>query len=293
MQWSDFPPDDERLAEAIAASLRFAPHLRIDTVLRHVTGRRITALAHDPSGRPFVVKLFHGPRARGNHRRLEALRDAGLADTVPASLGHDPSGRVGIVGYRPGVVLDTVDDAAFVTACGSAGAALGELHRSGATLDREWTLDDEVTQLRNRAPVSLVPMVADVLDQFGPPHRRAVVPSHRDCHPRQLVVDGDRVAWIDLDDCAMAAPGLDVGNMLAHLTREHLVGRRSAEVAASGRAAFTAAYGWDGDERELLRWEVLSLTRLAGLAETRHRAPVERDALVREVQRRLWEVAAR
>lgn len=293
MRWPDAgPPDDERLAEAIAASRSFAPHVTVHEVLRHVRGRRITASATTDDGSTVVVKLFHGPRARGNHRRLQALHEAGLGDAVPASLGHDETGRVGLVGYRPGIVLDQVADRDFVVACHRAGAALAALHHSGAMLDREWTLDDELEQLRTRAPGSIAPLVLDVIERFDAPSLTPVVPSHRDCHPRQLVVAGAHVHWIDLDDAAMAVPGLDVGNMLAHLSREHLLGRRARALADAARAAFRDAYSWSYGEAELLRWEVLSLTRLAGLAESRHHALDQRDALVEEVHRRMWEVAA-
>ena len=215
-----------------------------------------------------------------------------MGDTVPTSLGHDPSGRVGIIGFRPGTVLDQVDDRDYVASCRRAGAALAALHRCGAQLDREWTLDDELAQLRNRAPASTAELVLDVIERFGTPSSAAVVPSHRDCHPRQLVVDGREVHWIDLDDAAMAVPGLDVGNMLAHLSRERLLGRRSRWLTDSARAAFRDAYGWAHGDAELRRWEVLSLTRLAGLAESRHHALDQRDALIEEVHRRMWEVAS-
>ena len=293
MRWPDgSPPDDERLADAIAASQSFAPHVSIHEVLRHVRGRRITASATTDGGLPIVVKLFHGPRARGNHRRLQALHDAGLGDTVPTSLGHDDSGRVGMVGYRPGIVLDQVADRDFVGSCHRAGAALAALHHRGATLDRGWTLDDELVQLRNLAPGSIADLVFDVIDRFSAPSPTAIVPSHRDCHPRQLVVARHDVHWIDLDDAAMAVPGLDVGNMLAHLSREHLLGRRTRALTDAARAAFRDAYEWSHGEAELRRWEVLSLTRLAGLAESRHHSLDQRDALVEEVHRRMWEVAA-
>ena len=293
MRWPDGGiPDDDRLADAIAASQSFAPQVSVNEVLRHVRGRRITASATTDDGRPVVVKLFHGPRARGNHRRLQALHDAGLGDTVPVSLGHDDTGRIGLVGYRPGTVLDQVEDRDFVGSCQRAGTALAALHRSGATLDREWTLDDELAQLRNRAPGSIAELVLDVIDRFGAPSPTAIVPSHRDCHPRQLVVAGLGVHWIDLDDAAMAVPGLDVGNMLAHLSREHLLGRRPRALTDAARAAFREAYEWSHGEAELRRWEVLSLARLAGLAESRHRSLDQRDALVEEVHRRMWEVAA-
>ncbi len=291
MQWCDgVMPTDERLADAIADARRFAEHITVDRVLRHVAGRRITALATTDDGRTVVVKIFHGPRARGNDRRLQTLHAAGLAGLVPTPLGHDPSGRIGVLDFRPGTVLDQLPDHDFVAACHGAGTALARLHRCGAELDREWTLDDELSSLAANAPASCADLVHDLAGRVAGAADSRAVPSHRDCHPSQLVVDGRTVFWIDLDDCAMAAPGLDVGNMLAHLTREGLLGRRSGPLVAAARQAFRNAYGWHHDESELHRWEVLSLARLAGLAEARHRSLDQRDALLETLHLRLWEV---
>jgi hypothetical protein len=292
VQWpDDVRPDDARLYDALDATTLFAPEVQVQRVLRHVAGRRVTALA-ERDGNACIVKVFHGPRARGNHRRLRSLHEAGIGHLVPTPLAHDASGRVGLLDFHPGTVLDQLDDRHFVRACGLAGLALRSLHDCGAELDREWTLDDELRQLASRAPTALVPLVEDTIRLHGRPPVPAAVPSHRDCHPRQLVHHEGQVRWIDLDDCAMATPGLDVGNMLAHLTREHLIGRRTAEVAALGRDAFATAYDWPHDPAELRRWETLSLTRLACLAEQRHHDLAQRDALVDAVQRLRWGITA-
>lgn len=292
MHWPEgLCPQDERLSDALDASRSFAPGVQVREVLRHVAGRRITALA-DRDGTQCIVKVFHGPRARGNHRRLESLHTAGVGDLVPVSFGHDDSGRVGLLGHRPGTVLDRLADDRFVTACALGGAALRSLHDCGAALDREWTVDDERHQLRALTPPALLDVVEDTLRHHGGPATVAAVPSHRDCHPKQLVDDGVQVRWIDLDDCALATPGLDVGNMLAHLTRERIVGNRSAAVVRAARAAFRQAYGWTHHPDELHRWEALSLTRLACLAEQRHRDLDQRDALVDALGRHRWGITA-
>lgn len=282
MQWPEhLLPADDRLCDALDAARRHRPDITLTEVLRHVTGRRITALA-TTGKETVVVKVFHSPRARGNHRRLSALAAAGLVDIVPVSHGCDPTGHVGVVGHRPGTELQQVRDEHWVAACRLAGVALRRLHESGADLDRSWTVDDEVAHLRTMTPAHLLDEVdraaADTDAIAGAP----LVPSHRDCHPKQLVVDGSQVAWIDLDDCTMAPAALDVGNMLAHLTREAVVGRRAQALVTHARAAFLDGYG-DIDPAHCRRWERLSLVRLAGLAETRHHAPHERDALLHEL----------
>jgi Ser/Thr protein kinase RdoA (MazF antagonist) len=107
------------------------------------------------------------------------------------------------------------------------------------------------------------------------------VPSHRDLHPRQVVLSGHDIGFIDLDDCALAPPGLDVGNMVAHLRREAVIGRRQHDVAARAVSAFLTGYG--AEPPDLQAWVALALARLASLAETRHGRPAERDALLAEL----------
>lgn len=283
MQWPDhLLPTDERLHDALAASFEFHAEVTVTEVLRHVPGRRVTALATD-GARTLVVKVFHSPRARGNHRRLSALAAAGLADIVPPSFGCDDTGHVGIVGHRPGIELQSVTHDEWVPSCRRAGVALRRLHESGADLDRQWTVADEVAQLRAMTPDHLLHQVEDAIEGASSLHGTPLVPSHRDCHPRQLVVDGGHVAWIDLDDCTMAPAALDVANMLAHLTREAIVGRRDADTVAAARLAFLDGYGGI-DRSHCHAWELLSLARLAGLAETRHHAPDERDALLHHLE---------
>jgi Ser/Thr protein kinase RdoA (MazF antagonist) len=275
-------PVDERLQVALTASLSYRPDITVSTVLRHVVGRRVTALG-DAGNQPVVVKVFHGQRARGNHRRLTALAAAGLTDIVPVSFGCDATGHVSVVEHRPGLGLEQLPDRAYVSACEAAGLALRRIHDSTAKLDRVWRLDDEVAQLGRRTPEGLQTLVADVAADARRAVESGFVPAHRDCHPRQLVIEGEHVAWIDLDDCAMAPRELDVGNMIAHLTREHVVGRRDRVTASASRCAFLDGYSWSFVPADLARWERLSLVRLAGLAETRHGAPGERDALLLEL----------
>ncbi len=283
---------DEPLRASLAAAVELCEeqHVVVQelTPLRYMPGRRFTALIESPD-RKVVLKVFSSPRARGNDRRLRILRLTSAAGVLPEPLAVHGNGRVGFVSFTPGVMLDLINDHLFLVACRSTGAALHLLHTSGAILDRSWTLNDELEQLKRRAPVStsaLVDAVSATALSVGLDH--LVVPSHRDFHPRQVVViepvaDGS-VVLIDLDDAAMAPAGLDVGNMIAHLRREELMGRRSATIVEAGIAEFAAGYG--ELPAHVGMWEQLSLARLAGLAETRHHDVHQRDELVSLMARR-------
>ena len=285
-----FPADhpavlDPALAEWAGGLDEAAPGATPGRVLRHLMGRRIAVLT-DLGGTTVVVKVFASPRARGNARRLLALAGTPVVDRVPAVVGCDHAGHVLAVTYRDGTIPDDLPDSAYAGHFADVGRVLRTLHDSGAALDREWGRDEEVAQLVRRH----VPATADLVHRLqtstqwlrGAP----LVPSHRDFHPRQVVVTPDRgIALIDLDDAAMAPRGLDVGNMVGHLVLERVTGRRPAAVTEAATAAFLDGYGSrdDLDPRALEAWTTLSLARLAALAETRHQDPAQRDALIAHV----------
>lgn len=270
LTWPDDHPvrTDPALAPYAGAAEELIGRPAVITLLRHLPGRRATSMAVADTG-PAVLKVFAGPRARGNHRRLTALTER-LGALVPHSHGTDPAGHVSLLGWQRGVPFDELDDEAFVDAAAPTGAALAALHTCGADLDRTWTLDRELEQLQRRATDRTGTAVADLIDSGRLAHlrREPLVPSHRDAHPRQIVVDDGRVAFIDLDDAALAPAGLDVGNFVAHLRREAALGRRTIEVAEASVHAFLTGYGTPPPTWE--HWQELSLLRLIGLAESRH-----------------------
>jgi len=244
------------------------PEAEVVRLLRHLPGRRATTMVRSEAG-PAVLKLFATSRARGGHRRLAAFGETAAADLVPRALGHR-KGHLALVEFVPGTPLvDLVGDEP-VRSCAVAGLALRRLHASGADLGRTWGPDDEIDQLRRTAG----PVTRHGVEQaarWARPGARAVVPSHRDCHPAQVIRTASGVRFIDLDDCAMAPPALDVGNFVAHLQMEGHLGRWSREVAGAAAAAFMEGYGSEPDG--LAWWNLVSLARLAALAETRHGWP--------------------
>lgn len=291
MLWSaDLPMhDDARLAPHLGAAQALCrqvlPGAQVVRVLRHVAQRRV-ALLLEHEDALVVCKIFASPRARGNHRRLRALGATPARSVVPHVRAVDPTGHVLLVAHVPGSVLDECGDEQFVRAAHPAGAALRVLHDSGAVLDREWTIDDELAQLERRAPVATDAQVAQVCERVRSDGsgRSELVSAHRDCHPKQLVIGPEgAVCWIDLDDAAMAPRGLDIGNFVAHLRRDAVVGARPREVAAAAIAGFLTGYGMVPDD--IAQWVELSTLRLAGLATTRHGRPDWTDLLAAAVIR--------
>jgi Ser/Thr protein kinase RdoA (MazF antagonist) len=198
---------------------------------------------------------------------LSAFADGDAADLLPMSLGQRDA-HVALVEFIHGTPLDRLEDDRLVTAAGEAGAALRRIHDCGVTLDRVWTVDNEIAQLRRTAGPATREGVENAIRRWTPPETGALVPSHRDFHPAQAVLAVEGIRFIDLDDAAMAMAGLDAGNFVAHLRRDAAVGARAASAVAEAVEAFLNGYG--GIPDHLLCWVRISLARLAALAETRH-----------------------
>ena len=178
--------------------------------------------------------------------------------------------------------MDQLPDDVLVSAADLAGRALRRLHESGAELNRTWGPSDEIVQLRRTAGPATRKDVERAIAEWTPAAEGRSVPSHRDCHPAQVVWTEEGVRFIDLDDSAMAPPGLDVGNFLAHLQAEALLERRRKEAAAAAIDAFTNGYG--SQPPALGPWMYLALARLAALAETRHKSVDQATALCRALE---------
>lgn len=288
---------DPALAQWKSGYDSLCPDAEVMRVLRHLPGRRVTSqvrLVGRDAGRDAVLKIFATPRARGNDRRLTRWKASAVADIVPAPLGADVTGHVGLVEFLPGEPLDHLDGIRFVAALEAAGDALRRLHRSGVELDRSWTLDEELGQLERRMTDRASTAVRALLAMDVPGHH-ALVSAHRDCHPAQAVIaatggadgtasaTGASLRWIDLDDAAMAPAGLDLGNLVAHLRRDGAIGTRPQALVDAGIAALQSGYGAAPEGTE--QWEWLSLARLACLAEDRHRRPDWADLILSALAR--------
>jgi Ser/Thr protein kinase RdoA (MazF antagonist) len=272
MRW---PSDHPAVADAALSRWRSgAEELCPDAVairtLRYLRGRRVATLVGTDAGEA-VLKIFASPRARGNHRRLRALEASDAGGVCPHPIAVDRSGHVALLEFVRGEPLDRLEGEQLVMAAAKAGAALRRIHASDATLDRDWSLRDEARQLRRVAGPHSRPVLDRVLADGLPRDSGPRVPSHRDCYPAQAVLTGSWVRYIDADDAAMTPAPLDPANFTAHLAKDAIVGNVARADAQAAADAFLEGYG--GAPPALAPWQRLSMARLAGLAETRHRDP--------------------
>ncbi|MDG2084668.1 MAG: phosphotransferase [Planctomycetota bacterium] len=146
-------------------------------------------------------------------------------------------------------VLDWQEDIKTLTLEAAPGKSLNSLWKSGlwdprhgTALDNilEWlsesditedlpshTTDDEIEILEKRlqvfnrmlsdAPEDVTPLVEKVISRLKSLDSQEPVLCHRDFHDKQVLVSGDETYLLDMDLLAYSDPGLDVGNIIAHM----------------------------------------------------------------------------
>jgi aminoglycoside phosphotransferase (APT) family kinase protein len=120
----------------------------------------------------------------------------------------------------------------------AAARSIAVLHRGKIPLDRTYSLADEMELIESCGPAALLNRIRKVAAPLRP---STSVPVHRDFYDKQLLVDGPRIALIDLDTLAMGDAEIDLANFAAHL---HLraVQNRVAWPAARWEHAFLTEY---------------------------------------------------
>ena len=187
-----------------------------------------------------VHRRLAGPGTRFYVRSTSTL-------AVPRVLGWDRRRGVLTQSRAPGVPLrPCLSTAGRQRTLAMAARALAALHGSGVPLGPATGMRDHVADLIHPDPDQMARAVPDLasrlaaltrgLRHWTPAAPSPVVPIHRDCHPRQMLLEGDRVWLVDWDLAARGDAALDVANFAVYL-QTHLATR--AEAAA---AAFLDAY---------------------------------------------------
>lgn len=98
-------------------------------------------------------------------------------------------------------------------------------------------------QLVARARPDLAAICGRLASAFaGGPTFGATVLLHGDCHPKNALLDGDRVALVDLDQAGLGDAAADIGSLLARIRHGVLLGEYDDHIAEALCAAFVAGY---------------------------------------------------
>ncbi|MDO4905554.1 MAG: phosphotransferase [Lautropia sp.] len=155
------------------------------------------------------------------------------------------------------------------------GRAIASLHNSRVPTKRQWTLDDELKMLheRLRMAIRLRPIWAERIEALIPATQRLAdrLPAnpptgiHRDCYPDQILVDGERLLWLDLDLYCEGDPALDIGNFIAHMIEHALRHYNDPLALEPQQQALQQAFGAHSNtpvsDTSIAAWTTLALTR--------------------------------
>lgn len=271
-------------------------------LLRYRPGKRATLwLEFAPGDMSYVVKVYHDPGkasavARESRALAAAPSPAGVLRLAPV-VAHLPELATVVQAAVPGVPLERQwagrrvrSAASAVAGVRQAARALAELHAYPMISTRERPVERELRRFGLRAgriatvDESLGTTLAGLADRLV--RTRPAADSrtdvdvnglvHGDCKPSQFLLDGHRVAMLDLDHCGVAHPAGDLGTFLASLTQQAVRcgltggGAADADLLAVLGEEFLTAYvrardgGDDPAARLQARWyEAVALERKA------------------------------
>lgn len=202
--------------------------------LRYKPERRYVARLHAGAAASVVLKAYAEPAYAAAQTSARIFRSHGplqLARWLGGSRRH----HVLALEWLPGRALDDVmmDQPLRSLPLAGVGAALAELHRQNPAGLRRLAREAEAASLQ-----AVADGLGFVCPSLGPQANRLArrlagclveavpgdQPIHGDFYARQVVIDGDAVAILDLDE-AMRGDGMaDLGNFVAHLERSALCG---------------------------------------------------------------------
>jgi len=216
--------------------------------LKHKPGRRTTLRARG-ARRNAIVKVYASTRAPTVAARLGALAGGPDEVEVPEVLLCDPEKHLVVLSEVPGTPFREPLLAGDGETCERAGAAIGAWHRfwvgtsPGALVPHTAERELEILEARiESAPDGIASLVRAELPTVAGDSWPPATVVHRDLYEEQIMV-GDRVGLIDLDDCALGPPELDIGNVCGHI---RLLERRSGKELGPMRAVFLRGYGSAG-----------------------------------------------
>ncbi|MEJ7901089.1 MAG: phosphotransferase, partial [Thermomicrobiales bacterium] len=216
---------DRRLSCVIGDATVTGAHL-----VRHKPGRRAIVGYDLDNGEHFYGKSFaseRGPKVYRIAQRICAAQAFGPDVALPKPVAYLADLKLLIQRAVAGEPVEMILRGGHADVAERIARALHHFHASGLDLGRTHVLAKELVPLTMRtealvghAPdlhASAWPLHDRLIRQVDHPFRWRYLPIHRDFYHDQMLIDGDRLAVLDLDDASMSEPTVDVANFAAHL----------------------------------------------------------------------------
>jgi hypothetical protein len=249
----------------------------VPETVRYWPERRCTARLVADGGPVVALKAYADaayPRARGAAVAFPRQTSVRL----PRLLGRSDCGRLLAFEWLPGRPLaEAIGAPEFdVSTLAPVGAALAGLQAGSAPSLPRTHPESRIGFIAQRlawiaavceSQAKLTERLRERLSAALAGPSAAIGPTHGDFSPTQILVDGDQLSIIDLDDAALDDPGIDLASFVAHLERRTVSGelapQRRNSLAAALIDGYRAAIGRDLD---LPRLRCLVAAELVGRA---------------------------
>ena len=168
-----------------------------------------------------MLTLWHSPLADGSvvtiAEPIACLPDLKvmLQSTIPGELSLEDLLKLVIEGQ------DQVEQEKLYRYIRKTAAGLAAFHRSGASYGEHVELEERfvnIHELIHRLTVllpelehAIIPLLEQLENLAALYPEEPAVPTHGTFNPEQVLIDGERIGFIDFDDYCMAEPALDVG----------------------------------------------------------------------------------
>jgi Ser/Thr protein kinase RdoA (MazF antagonist) len=266
--WWTFP-NDRRLVglDAVLDPVRLPSALRDavgdwsrSAVVEYAPERSVTLKALDPGGRTLAFVKCYAPHtldvaqlAAQYDLLASRLRTADPSLRSPRVLAHSADRRLLLLEPMPGRSWLSLGRSSAVDALRRLGRAIAVVHATPlgscaagaprfARLDLEHlTQAGEVISQARPDVAAAARTLADRLVS-DPPEPTEQVLLHGDCHPGNVLVVGDHVSLLDLDQAGTGPAAADIGNLLARLSYGAVLGESDAATTTLMARAFLDGY---------------------------------------------------
>lgn len=197
-----------------------------------------------------------------------AIKTAKVDLQIPRALSYSEIHHLLLLESVPGVSLSAVPHARRENSFFHLGRTLRKLHSisppssvSKCARFAPDSLTRAATTISEIRP-DVAAMVKQLTDQLVAQHEQfcggEAVLLHGDVHPKNVLLSGECLFLLDLDQAAVGAAALDVGSVIAGLYFDSCVGSLTRRESSSLRNAFLTGYGpLDGPQASRsLRWHI-------------------------------------